>query len=187
MALQLLNWLLSEAVKVFYNSPFEPGLCQSSHLGGEQRYWCARLPHIILPQNSATVKHRPATTGVTFLHFSSSTPTLLWPFTSVPYLSELWMSQDRKKKQLLLCELSARESCTSYLWDFVSGTMQLRSSMIKRLVPLYSVLLISTTARARHLWKKKKFFNNLRKLQKTLFTMQRQSCTEGISFVCLSL
>lgn len=37
MALQLLslvtvNWLLSEAVRVFYGRPFVPGLCLGSHL-----------------------------------------------------------------------------------------------------------------------------------------------------------
>lgn len=37
MALQLpalvtVNWLLSEAVRVFYSRPFVPGLCLGSHL-----------------------------------------------------------------------------------------------------------------------------------------------------------
>lgn len=35
--------------------------------------------------------------------------------------------------------------------------------------------------------RKKGFSNNLRKLQKTLFTMLRQSCIEEIFFVCVSL
>lgn len=43
MALQLLslvtvNWLLSEAVRVFYGRPFVPGLCLGSHLWGERSY-----------------------------------------------------------------------------------------------------------------------------------------------------
>lgn len=43
MALQLLslvtvNWLLFEAVRVFYGHPFVPGLCLGSHLWGERSY-----------------------------------------------------------------------------------------------------------------------------------------------------
>lgn len=44
LALVTVNRPLSGAVKVFYGPVFEPGLCQGSHLWGEQSYWRPRLP-----------------------------------------------------------------------------------------------------------------------------------------------
>lgn len=80
MALQLLalvtvNWPLSGAVKVFYGLLFVPGLCQGSHLWGEQSYWWPRRasPHL------ATELRSSKTTGPRLLVVTFSSVPLARP------------------------------------------------------------------------------------------------------------
>lgn len=123
MALQLLalvtvNWLLSEAVKVFYGPP----VCAGTLSGftpvrrAELLMASPASPHLATELSYST-STGPRLLVVTFfsvplaLHFTSlSVPYLPAHF----YVSLLW--RDRQTKRLLLCWLSAWESCASYLW-----------------------------------------------------------------------
>ena len=197
LALVTVNWRRSEAVTVFYGALLVPGLCQGSHLWGEQSYWWPRPPRLTSPQNSS----KPQALDYCWWHFSVplaplpslslslSPPALL----SLPYLSVYFLPPP-------LCHGTDRQSdCSSVNCRPGSPVLLIYERRLcarrflgdKRLVPF-----------AKYYWfppqreedvygrnkKKKGFSNNLRKLQKTLFTMLRQSCTEEIFFfVCVSL
>lgn len=127
LALVTVNWPLSEAVKVFYGPLFVPGLCQGSHLWGEQSYWWPRLLHFVSPQNSATVNHRPTTTGGDISLFPWLT------LRSPPPFSVLL--RDKATAPVVIVGLGV----PYFLFmseDFVSGTVPLRRYLDdKRLVP----------------------------------------------------
>lgn len=110
MALQLLslvtvNWLLSEAVRVFYGRPFVPGLCLGSHLWGERSYRRPRR-RTLLP---LTLQPRDYCRWHVSILSANPSPPPPDPLSVCPP----WSLQGQTR--LLLCPALAWESCSFYL------------------------------------------------------------------------
>lgn len=189
MALQLLslvtvNWLLSEAVRVFYGRPFVPGLCLGSHLWGEQSYRRPRrrslLPLKPQPEDywrwhfSVLSANRPA---------SQLPPSLLGPYLSI----HLWASRGTGTKAtapLLSVGLGV------LLFLFIKGDFEWHCTTERVPQPQKTCAFTLKSHRSPRNTlmdegkKEKGFSNNLSKVLKTLLTVLRQSCIAGL-FVCM--
>lgn len=179
-----LPWLLwigrfLKLSKCFTPPLFAPGLCQGSHLWGEQSYWWPRPPRLTSPQNWATV-HPQAHDywWWLFLRPSSSSPHVsVCSLSACPLLRLSPVTGQTDKATAPLLTVSLGVLCFLFMnGDFVSVTAPLRRYLDdKRLVPFTKYYWFPPRREEDvYGWneKKKGFSNNLRKLQNFIYNAE---------------